>query len=275
MSALSRCLLLMLFALALAACPAGGGGDDDDASTSLCNGERDLGEFATDDTYDLDGDGYFDASDPGCEAYYPVEELDCDDNNALVHPGQDEISCNEADDDCNPSTEDDMDLDLDGSSVCDGDCNDESQAVHPGATEIECNGIDEDCDGYDSGAGCTLDYSGAWTLTSAVTMDCPLLSIDFSAFVLTQSGETVEITPDSCASCNGPGVLAGTFTGENQASVSNSDALTGNCQVDYSMLATFVTENSVSGSLVGNFIGADCGGEGCQGFNVAFEGARD
>ncbi|MCP5463423.1 MAG: putative metal-binding motif-containing protein [Deltaproteobacteria bacterium] len=73
---------------------------------------------------------------------------DCDDDNAAVNPGAEEIcgdnvdnNCDGVDDEC-PATDDDGD----GYTEDDGDCDDTNPEVNPGAEEI-CDGIDNDCDG--------------------------------------------------------------------------------------------------------------------------------
>ena len=81
---------------------------------------------------DADGDGS-----PVC--------ADCDDTDPLNAPGGVEI-CDGVDNDCDPTTDEAVDGDGDGMSVCDGDCDDTDAAVLPGATEV-CNGLDDDCDG--------------------------------------------------------------------------------------------------------------------------------
>ena len=117
---------------------------------------------------DADHDGYF-------------SDQDCDDDNATVFPGAQEI-CNERDDDCDGYVDDDdpdvegrvmlqQDADLDGygsmdphavDAFCtqpdegwvadDSDCDDTDPGVNPGAEE-SCNGVDDDCDGEtDEGA---------------------------------------------------------------------------------------------------------------------------
>jgi hypothetical protein len=68
---------------------------------------------------------------------------DCDDGDAAVHPGAEEV-CNGRDDDCDGRTDGGPDSDGDGFGVC--DCDDGDAAVYPGAAE-DCNGIDDDCDG--------------------------------------------------------------------------------------------------------------------------------
>src|SRR5262249_8608794 len=80
---------------------------------------------------DADGDGY-------------NSSVDCNDNNASIHPGATEI-CDGIDEDCDGVLDNGFpDADGDGYASCGGDCNDNNAAVHPGATEV-CNGIDDNC----------------------------------------------------------------------------------------------------------------------------------
>ena len=141
-------------------------GFDDD-----CDGEIDEG---VKDTFyaDADGDGYGDAasSTTACTAPegYVENADDCDDTNADINPGAEEIPCNGVDENCDPS--DDCqeqntyyeDADGDGygnpevsqtaATAPEGfvedntDCDDGDSAVNPGAQEV-CNGFDDDCDG--------------------------------------------------------------------------------------------------------------------------------
>jgi MYXO-CTERM domain-containing protein len=50
------------------------------------------------------------------------------------------------DDDCDPATVDDADVDGDAVSFCAGDCDDSDPAVFPGAAEATCDQVDNDCD---------------------------------------------------------------------------------------------------------------------------------
>ncbi|MCP4917125.1 MAG: hypothetical protein GY913_09385 [Proteobacteria bacterium] len=139
-------------------------GIDDD-----CNGSVD---DAVGDTWypDVDGDGYGDAElgVQSCDGAtgYVADATDCDDRDAEVNPGATEI-CNELDDDCDGSIDEDVestfyaDADADGagdaavtSDSCEAgdgfvdnsdDCDDTSASVSPYATEL-CNDIDDDCD---------------------------------------------------------------------------------------------------------------------------------
>ena len=124
---------------------------------------------------DMDGDFYHDGTSlVACERpanHFAASELisldiDCNDNNAAVHPGAVEI-CNGVDDDCDGLTDEGFEMitwyfDGDGDGYgagapsvdcvspgpgwvfLGGDCNDENAAIHPGATEV-CNGIDDNC----------------------------------------------------------------------------------------------------------------------------------
>mgnify|MGYP006287157837 FL=1 len=95
---------------------------------------------------DQDGDGWGDC-------------CDCDDQDAAVNPGANEIIHNRKDDDCDPSTPDSDypgdpdDRDDDGylSQQAGGDdCDDLNADINPGAEE-RCNGLDDDCDGVIDG----------------------------------------------------------------------------------------------------------------------------
>ncbi|MFH1465764.1 MAG: MopE-related protein [Pseudomonadota bacterium] len=109
-------------------------------------------------TSDADGDGYDFAA-------------DCDDTDASVHPGADEL-CNGLDDDCDGEIDEEavdapgwhVDNDADGYGDPEGavescepieglledgsDCDDADASVHPDAIEIWYDGVDTDCDGW-------------------------------------------------------------------------------------------------------------------------------
>jgi parallel beta-helix repeat protein len=128
---------------------------------------------------DSDGDGYGDPDAPTATLCTQpsgtvTDDTDCDDSDAGVNPGADEI-CDGADNDCDGLIDADDSLaagegsnwyaDSDGDGYgdpllptpteCtqpsgtvsdDSDCDDSDAAVNPGADEI-CDGIDNDCDG--------------------------------------------------------------------------------------------------------------------------------
>ncbi len=88
-------------------------------------------------------------------------EGDCNDKDAAVAPGADEVWYDGIDGDCNGGSDDDADLDGVPSPE---DCDDASSAIHPGADEVWYDGVDENCDGLsdddqdadgvDAGADC-------------------------------------------------------------------------------------------------------------------------
>jgi hypothetical protein len=85
---------------------------------------------------DADGDGYAGDRD--------ADPRDCDDEDAAVNPGAEELPYTGVDEDCDPATPDD-DLDGDGVGVAE-DCDDADPEVRPGAAELPYSGVDEDCD---------------------------------------------------------------------------------------------------------------------------------
>jgi hypothetical protein len=86
---------------------------------------------------DNDGDGFTEA------------QGDCNDNDATIYPGAEEICDDGIDQDCNGSdlSCDDVDNDGDGYTEAQGDCNDNDGTINPGADEICDDGIDNNCDG--------------------------------------------------------------------------------------------------------------------------------
>ena len=83
-------------------------------------------------TGDDDGDGVF-----AC--------TDCDDTEPDTFPGNPEV-CDGIDNDCDPLTDETVDGDTDGQTICDGDCDDGDATSYDLAPEL-CDGIDNDCDG--------------------------------------------------------------------------------------------------------------------------------
>jgi hypothetical protein len=103
--------------------------------------DKDTGDTDTDtDTdvpVDIDGDGY------------TADDGDCDDGDASVYPGADEVWYDGVDQDCDGNS----DYDRDGDGVDQGDdCNDEDAAISPNADEL-CDGVDNDCNGETDESG--------------------------------------------------------------------------------------------------------------------------
>jgi hypothetical protein len=131
----------MLGALVLVGCKT----DVGLTESAICDGKKQAEEDTVDAPFDRDGDGFFDRSNPACQANYAVEDLDCNDAEEAVHPGAAEVECNGLDDDCDETTIDSLDEDEDGSLACD-DCDDADALRRPENSETTCNGIDDDCD---------------------------------------------------------------------------------------------------------------------------------
>lgn len=135
--------------------------DDDDPDVhpdaeEVCDGVDNDCNGQTDDVTgiemwpDTDGDGFgngevapvTDCSGTGATA---TNGDDCDDSNAEIFPGAEEV-CDGLDNDCDGTLRpDEGDLDLDGAADC-LDCEPTDPDIFPG-NEDPCNGVDNDCDG--------------------------------------------------------------------------------------------------------------------------------
>ena len=73
---------------------------------------------------------------------------DCDDNNASIHPGADEICDDGIDQNCDGKDQVCNDNDGDGFAAI-NDCDDTDPTIYPGAPEICEDGIDQDCNRSD------------------------------------------------------------------------------------------------------------------------------
>ncbi|MEQ1568862.1 MAG: putative metal-binding motif-containing protein, partial [Myxococcota bacterium] len=119
-----------------------------DGADNDCSGVPDDGVVFQSYYPDADGDGFGDAQ--GAEAYACAappgsvpNNLDCDDASAVVSPAAAELTCDSVDNDCDPGTLDQPDVDGDGASMC-TDCDDADPLNWPGGPEL-CDSADNNC----------------------------------------------------------------------------------------------------------------------------------
>jgi hypothetical protein len=178
---------------------------------------------------DADGDGYG-APDAGVQQCYESGDLvsdngDCDDGDADINPAADE-RCNELDDDCDGTVDEDSALDApewyldadgdgygDSASVAfacqqpsgyaelDGDCDDADADIHPDAVQFCGDGVDDDCRGADT----TCPVAGELLITEI--MKDPAAMAD-------SSGEWFELYNSSAATIELEGLIVYDLGGE-------------------------------------------------------------
>src|SRR5687767_451842 len=111
--------LLLVATLMLAGCGASATGDDKQQDRDLDNDGVNVGE-------------------------------DCNDSDAAVHPGAEEVAYDGIVQDCDSADLADVDGDGHDARATGGqDCNDDDASVHPGADDVCGDGIDQDCGGSD------------------------------------------------------------------------------------------------------------------------------
>tara|TARA_Y100000034_G_scaffold128740_1_gene183913 strand:- start:3097 stop:7272 length:4176 start_codon:yes stop_codon:yes gene_type:complete len=171
--------------------------------------------------FDLDGDGYdsCDLGDHGDDGL----PLDCNDNDDEVNPGENDMSCNGVDNDCNGLV--DEDYVVSGTSCGVGECGangllecvdgDEIDSCVEGvASEEVCDGLDNDCDGLEDES------------------DDPLCEEDNICLL----GSCVAIACDMDSDCGSDGFVGSDFCSENdryqnyrEFSCSNPGTISSSC----------------------------------------------
>jgi hypothetical protein len=172
------------------------------ADTITCHVDADRDGFGTSaGTTSLAGDGSCDTA-----QQESVNDDDCDDANAAIHPGAAEIPNDGIDQDCSGADLLTCYIDGDhdgfgsvttappvagsctspGLSSFNTDCNDLVPSIHPGATDVPGDGIDQDCNGSDTVA-CIADLdrdgygTSAGTVVLAADGHCDLAQQEASA----------------------------------------------------------------------------------------------
>jgi len=203
-----------------------------DSADNDCDGETDEDLVETW-YYDGDGDGYgnADSASETCDppSGWVSDDADCDDGDAEIWPGAEEI-CDEQDNDCDGDTDENVtstyyeDADGDGygtesnaQAACSpsvgytdmaGDCDDSDGTISPNATEL-CDEVDNDCDGdTDEGDAADVDTwyvdadSDSYGDPTSVTTDCsqPSGYVPNSTDCDDSDGS---VNPDMVEMCNG------------------------------------------------------------------------
>ncbi len=99
---------------------------------------------------------------------YSVDDGDCDDTTARVHPEQREICGDGVDQNCD-GDDPPCDDDRDGFSEADGDCDDTEWSINPEALETCDDGVDQDCDGADLACDAVDNDGDQWSVAEG---DC-------------------------------------------------------------------------------------------------------
>jgi hypothetical protein len=231
--------------LHLLACAAPTAGTETDVSpAAVCDGELQEDEAGlVDSPFDLDGDGYMTGDEPDCRNFYGSDFVDCDDNDADIHPGRGEIRCNGIDDDCSPYTDDASDFDGDGVTDCE-DCDDANELRAPGFEEVCWDGIDNDCDAVID-EDCGTNWAGDWDIDVPVVYTCSLGIIDmnFSAVTILYNPPFFTVAN---ATGGGPGAMEGEvvpFQMEFQAGVFKTVGTFASCDELYVITGTFTDDD--------------------------------
>lgn len=135
---------------------------------------EDSGVVDTDDTDDTDDSGG--PEDKDSDGY--TADVDCDDFDAKVNPGAEEVWYNGIDENCDDN---DCDQDNDGEGAdiagCLGqgkDCDDRDPAIRPDATETWYDGVDQNCDAW-----CDFDADlDGWAREDATGLTCTVGDCD-------------------------------------------------------------------------------------------------
>ena len=239
------------------------------AGTEVCDGVDQDCDGVIDQTFDIDGDLAYAASDAGCVTTYGVA-VDCDDAVATTNPSAAE-TCNQVDDDCDTVVDDGFDVDGDtfftvadagcvatyGASA---DCDDADGTQFPGATEV-CNRADDDCDG--TVPADETDNDGDTYVECEAAADCD----DADASQFPGATEVCNAEDDNC-----DGIIDDGFDGDGDGAFTDAVAA---CVTTYGAAADCndaVASINPTSAEICDAVDQDCDGTVDDGFDVDGDG---
>jgi hypothetical protein len=230
---------------------------EDGAATEepICDGLQQKGEGGEiDGPFDADNDGFMDINNVDCATAYDPRGLDCNDEDAAISPGNEEIACNGIDDDCDDFTKDAEDADHDGVPMCE-DCDDTDENASPDLKEQCFDLVDNNCDGAVD-ENCGEDWNGTWVLNQRIQYSCGLGTVNMDFQELDLIYEPPSMLVDTVSSLV-PGLLRQENFGINETMLRATKYVTagtaGSCDEFYVLEGEFVDHNTFVGTFEAHF----------------------